>query len=708
MKRLKLLTGVILLALAIAVVSTMGDVVMPVAAKPAAVTLYGLTRHDGTIYTKYTNEFCASHPEVSNILWLERTNVAAWKSAVVSGSNPVSILWGGGPTIFNVLADAGLMLPFKNTTLINLIKDNVNDTIAGADMIRYNETTGEMLWVAAAISSFGFTVNHDNLETYGLEIPETWEDLASPDYYLGTTQHAIGMGDAPETTSNTRVYQIILQKFGWEAGWDILTRMAANSKIFEGGSGPTRDSVITGSQAISMTIDFYGYQAMYQNSACEYIIPKNESIVNADPIAIASSTPYQALAEDFVQFVMGKKGQAMWLDSDINRLPVYYEAFNYSKDFLANDRSDLAEAFNKTVSKAGIPFNETRAGAIYDIVTFYFQGALTRSSTQLYSTWDKLVSAYENNEISEEEYRSLSRTMSEPKISLEDALSLQQAYAADPTMRDSLVTEYSTYAKNNYAKIGNKIIAEKDDDDNDGDHFKEFAVNFIYPTKNTIVNPEGAGDPIVEVKVDTTDYGDWNFLYGISRVDFHVDGTLIGNDTSAPFTFNWDTTNYTNGPHTVKATAYEGSGRSTFTQINVNVRYNIQLPSAAIGHPSSNQTVSDITYITITAEETTDYTIDSIEISITDADGTVTFSKKITSGFDSINETWDTLKQGKGDGTYTISVAITYGTGNTQTLSIKVKVDNQGATWVPAPGFELIPILLGLLVVVPIIKSKRK
>ncbi len=708
MKRLKFITGIILLSLTIAVVSTMGDVLMPVEAKPNAVTLYGLTRHDQTIYKKYTDKFVASHPGVSNILFLERTNVAAWRSAVESGSNPISILWGGGPTIFNVLADAGLMAPLQNTTLINYIKDNVNDTIAGADMIRYNKTTGEILWVAAAISSFGFTVNHDNLETYGLSVPETWEDLASPDYYLGTTQHAIGMGDAPETTSNTRVYQIILQKFGWDAGWDILTRMAANSKIFEGGSGPTRDSVVTGSQAISMTIDFYGYQAQFQNPSCEYIIPKNESIVNADPIAVASSTPYQQYAEDFVNFVMSEEGQAMWLDTSINRLPVYYEAFNYAKDVLGNQRADLAAAFNNTVSKEGIPFNESRAQAIYDIVTFYFQGALTRSSTQLYSAWDKLVSAYKANEISTEEYRSLSRTMSEPKISFEEALSLQQDYAADPTMRDSLVTEYSTYAKSNYNKIGNKIIAEKDDNDNDGTHFKEFEVEFLYPTKNAIVNPNDEGDPIVEIKVDATDYGDWSFLYGITRVDFFVDGTLIGSDTGAPFTFNWDTTNYSNGQHTVKATAYEGSGRSLFAQISVSVRYSVAMPSATIGHPVANQTVSDITYITVTATETTQFTVETIEISITDAEGTVVFTKELTSGFDNINETWDTLKQGRGDGTYTISVSITYGTGNTQTRSIKVTVDNQGATWVPAPGFELIPVLLGLLVIVPIITSKRK
>ena len=44
-------------------------------AKPHGITLYGITRHDGTIYTKFTNAFKAKFPEVDNIIQLERTDV---------------------------------------------------------------------------------------------------------------------------------------------------------------------------------------------------------------------------------------------------------------------------------------------------------------------------------------------------------------------------------------------------------------------------------------------------------------------------------------------------------------------------------------------------------------------------------------------------------------------------------------------------------
>jgi hypothetical protein len=46
----------------------------------------------------------------------------------------------------------------------------------------------------------------------------------------------------------------------------------------------------------------------------------------------------------------------------------------------------------------------------------------------------------------------------------------------------------------------------------------------------------------------------------VDYVNFFVDGSLIGTDNSAPFSFGWDTTAYADGAHTVDATAYDGAG----------------------------------------------------------------------------------------------------------------------------------------------------
>jgi leucyl aminopeptidase len=60
---------------------------------------------------------------------------------------------------------------------------------------------------------------------------------------------------------------------------------------------------------------------------------------------------------------------------------------------------------------------------------------------------------------------------------------------------------------------------------------------------------------------------------GVTRVDFLVDGAVVGSDTSAPYTFSWNTTAISNGTHVLAATAYDPSNNST-RSVDVQVTLN--------------------------------------------------------------------------------------------------------------------------------------
>jgi subtilisin family serine protease len=49
----------------------------------------------------------------------------------------------------------------------------------------------------------------------------------------------------------------------------------------------------------------------------------------------------------------------------------------------------------------------------------------------------------------------------------------------------------------------------------------------------------------------------------LTRVDFIVDGALIGSDTTAPFAVDWDSAALFNGGHTLSVRAYDAAGQST-------------------------------------------------------------------------------------------------------------------------------------------------
>ncbi len=58
---------------------------------------------------------------------------------------------------------------------------------------------------------------------------------------------------------------------------------------------------------------------------------------------------------------------------------------------------------------------------------------------------------------------------------------------------------------------------------------------------------------------------------GISKVDFYVDGIDLYSDTSAPFSYSWSTTRYTNASHIVRVRAYDTASQYADSSITVNV-----------------------------------------------------------------------------------------------------------------------------------------
>jgi hypothetical protein len=48
----------------------------------------------------------------------------------------------------------------------------------------------------------------------------------------------------------------------------------------------------------------------------------------------------------------------------------------------------------------------------------------------------------------------------------------------------------------------------------------------------------------------------------VVRVEFYLDGQLVQNDTSAPFSWSFNTGNYTLGLHTIEATAFDSANQT--------------------------------------------------------------------------------------------------------------------------------------------------
>ncbi|ALV61861.1 Phosphoglycerate transport regulatory protein PgtC [Thermococcus sp. 2319x1] len=421
------------------------------------ITLVVLTRHDVTIQVMAKRMFLqsdiAKQYNIRDIKFIKAPE-SLWPTYIEKGAD---VGWGGGPTLFDDLFKNNYLAPIDDQKVLGLIGAQIQETIAGMPMVRKGND-GKIYWIAAALSSFGFTVNHDVLKRWNLPVPQTWEEIASETFAMDPPQ--VGIADPTRSTSNTRIYQIILQAFGWDEGWKILTLIAANSKIYDA-SDAVREAVIAGDIAVGNTIDFYGYTAMKLNPACEYIIPKGQSIINGDPIALLVNSQNKEAAQAFIYWVL-TEGQKIWLDEEINRLPVNPSVFDTPE---GQKRPDLKKAYESALKTQGIEFDDNEALATVNSMQLYFKATLVDANQELHRAWVSLVNAYREGRISEEKYRELKAKLLEPvkfkdpdtgetvTLTEEYAKKINDRLAKDSSFRDTLMQEWRDAAREKYQSV---------------------------------------------------------------------------------------------------------------------------------------------------------------------------------------------------------------------------------------------------------------
>lgn len=427
-------------------------------------TLVILTRHDVTIQkaTKeaFLNTDIAKKYNIVDIRFVKATP-ATWINYIEKGQ--ADLAWGGGPTVFDDLHKLGYLRPIESPDILNLIGKEIPKDIQGIPLVRYGDD-GKVYWIAAALSSFGFTINKAVLEQWKLPEPKKWEDLGSEAFAMDPQM--VGIADPTRSTSNTRIYQIIIQAFGWDKGWQILTRIAANAKIYDA-SDAVRDDVIAGNIAVGTTIDFYGYIAMKQNPNCVYIIPSGESVLNGDPVAVVKSIKPEKLqaAYAFIYWLL-TDGQAIWLREDINRLPVNEKIFYTDA---GKKRPDLWKAYNLTLQAQGIAFDDARALKTVTALKQYFKATLVDANADLHRVWIELVNAKKEGKITDEQFNQLVEQLTAP-VKFKDPetgqeVTFTEEYAAkindkllqDADFRDQMMTIWKEAARQKYLAVERQL-----------------------------------------------------------------------------------------------------------------------------------------------------------------------------------------------------------------------------------------------------------
>ncbi len=195
----------------------------------------------------------------------------------------------------------------------------------------------------------------------------------------------------------------------------------------------------------------------------------------------------------------------------------------------------------------------------------------------------------------------------------------------------------------------------------------------IYTSHGLEKVPNGKGKPGIYVTITSPSNGDTvsNIVTIIidsnDNPSIKIDGTVVGSGTS----YDWDTTQYADGSHTIEASA---KGHTDTVVVTVNNGGGNTPPVVSITNPNDGATVSDTVTITVDA---------------TDAeDGSLTADIYIDGSYIITANTydWDTTQEDDGD--HTIYAEATDSGGLTDSDSITVTVDNGGGN--PVDKYALV------------------
>ena len=187
--------------------------------------------------------------------------------------------------------------------------------------------------------------------------------------------------------------------------------------------------------------------------------------------------------------------------------------------------------------------------------------------------------------------------------------------------------------------------------------------NDTTPPSTVLTSPQ-SGETVSGVVVLTANASDNK---GVARVEFYRGTTLIGSDTSAPYSINWDTTTLPQGTYTLSARAYDLTGNTgTSPTVTVNVGADTVAPTTSITSPAAGSAVSGT--VTIQASASDAYGVTKVELYL---DGAL-FATDTASPY---SASWDTLTASNGSHVLVSKAYDAAGNVGTST-AVTVTVDN--------------------------------
>ena len=279
----------------------------------------------------------------------------------------------------------------------------------------------------------------------GLPVVTRWEALADPQL-LGW----VGAGDPRNSGTMNVMFETMLQAYGWERGWQLLTELGGNVRQFDRVAAVTAKDVTLGETAYALAVDFYAFTqvATAGRTNLSFVLPQDFTCLNPDGLAILQGAPHPTTAQRFVDFVLSEAGQKLWfLPRGHPEGPEKYsiERMTVRPDFYRRYRGVSNIEYSPFELKQKSGYNARLARDRREVVAALVGALLADTHSELQAAWGAVV----KRGMIPDDRAALGR----PPLSEAEALNLVSQGWQDPVVRNQKKIEWQTWAQRKYRRL---------------------------------------------------------------------------------------------------------------------------------------------------------------------------------------------------------------------------------------------------------------
>jgi len=400
-----------------------------------------LTSFPKELFEAYKQAFEKAHPGVRVIVKQQQTNAAVTYLRETRARPEADIFWVSAVDAFQLLKSEGLL------DKIALPQDLMARIPPRIGSFPLHDPDG-YYW-GFAVSGYGLMWNTRYLALHKLPAPREWTDLADPRY------HGHLIISAPSRSGTTHLtIEVILQAYGWEKGWALLTQMGGNMGSITERSFGVPEAVISGQYGIGVVIDFFGLSAIASGHPVDFAYPSLTSVVPAS-VAVVKGGPNPDNARAFVQYLLGDEGQARLFSPEIGRLPVVPTLY-------ARAPKSYPNPF--TMKLGGVVFDDKLSSSRRNVVNALFDQVITFRHAELRGAWGAIYAA----EAHVAKAKAAGRNVAQAAEAVAEARRLastvpidgkrasdketSEAFKSKADVKSRLETEWDAFAKASYAR----------------------------------------------------------------------------------------------------------------------------------------------------------------------------------------------------------------------------------------------------------------